>query len=204
MNNAEDDVLQMTDVMGAIRRMFINADTGSMTTNSDKAPAQSLQTAIGNLNLNMNNLFKQHNQTTQFLTYANQLWKLETYISNKLNSDFMQTKAGSSTMSTTIYVVRQRYMDKSAVVFYQVWLTMVLKRTLVCIVLAAVFTSMYATQLIDKKLYFTLLIVLLAYYVVWFYMQIDKNSRRDHVDPSILYNGKNPVTNPDSSSSSCN
>jgi hypothetical protein len=139
------------------------------------------------------NLFNQHNQTTQYLTYANQLWKLESYLSNKLASDYQANRFSNNKMTTTIYMTRQRYMDKAAAIFYKTWVSMMLRQTLFCILFAAVIISLYATSVITFEISIVLLVVLFLWYFFWFYHQIDLNSRRDHTDPSKFVDFVDPT-----------
>ena len=197
---AQADVLGTLDTMGRLMRQSIDDTSGEVTTTTSVSLA--LNEAIGFMNTYMTDLFKQHNQTTQFLTYANQLWKLESYIGNKLNSDYMTTANGGKTMSTTIYVVRQRYMDKVSKIFYRTWTAMVLRRTLLVVLIAAALMAMSSTGLIDNTILVVALVALVVYYIVWFYYQIDSNARRDPTDPAVFnFDYANSSTD---SANSCN
>ena len=181
--NAEADVLDALKQTNDLLNEFTNSAGGNNTDQNSQ-----LLRNMDVINQYMQNLFKQHNQTTQFLTYANQLWKLESYLSKKLHNDYMQVSNGSNTMSTTIYVVRQRYMDKTSTVFYRAWVTMVVKRTLLALLLIALLVALSSSQVITKTVFLILMAVVIIWYMVWFYYQIDTNSRRDPTDPSVFMN----------------
>ncbi len=198
--SAQADVLDTLDKMGQLQRQAIDDKTGAVNTASSVSVP--LNDAIGYLNTYMTDLFKQHNQTTQFLTYANQLWKLESYIGSKLDSDYMSTANGGNNMSTTIYVVRQRYMDKVSKIFYRTWTAMVLRRTLLVVLGAATLFSLSSTGVIDNTIFVVALILLVIYYVVWFYYQVDANARRDPTDPAV-YKFSYAANKKDSHNNSC-
>lgn len=180
-NNAEADVLDVLDQTNRLLRQYTDPSSGAFLNSYDMA----LMLNMSSINLHMQNLFKQHNEMTQFLTYANQLWQLESYISKKLQSDSIAVKKGSNTMTTTIYDVRQRYMDKTSTVFYRVWLTTVMKRSILTTLLFATVIALAADNLITPTVSYVLMAVLIVYYFIWFYGQIDKNSRRDPQDPNV-------------------
>ena len=199
---AEDDVLSSVELYGRVNRQIINDDGSTIDVPLSAYAPPVLNEAIGALNSYMNELFKQHNQTTQFLTYANQLWKLESYIASKLKSDYMSTASGQSAMSTTIYVVRQRYMDKVSKIYYNTWVAMVLRRTLLCILVAATLVSLNASGGLGNVPFMILMTALGIYYLWWFYYQIDQNARRDPTDPSVFKWTYSNSTN--STANSCN
>ena len=113
---------------------------------------------------------------------------------NDLLNEFTNSAGGNNTdqnsqlLRTTIYVVRQRYMDKTSTVFYRAWVTMVVKRTLLALLLIALLVALSSSQVITKTVFLILMAVVIIWYMVWFYYQIDTNSRRDPTDPSVFMN----------------
>ena len=185
MGYAEADVLDQLNYDAALLAAY-EAGKDYPSSMNDISPE------IANLGTYIETLFSQHNQTTQYLTYANQLWKLESYLSNKLGSDYNATASSNEKMNSTIYVARQRYMDKAATVFYRSWIAMVLRQTLFCIIFTAVLVALYSADMLTYPVLVFLLVLLFVWYFFWFYHQIDLNSRRDHTDPSIFIDWVNP------------
>lgn len=185
-SNAEADVLDSLRDTNELLSKYIDPQTNQPLPIYEEELIVNM-TAI---NVHMQNLFKQHNEMTQFLTYANQLWQLESYISKKLQSDSISVRRGTNTMSTTIYDVRQRYMDKSSTVFYRTWITMVLKRSILILLLVAAAAALAASDIITPTVSTVIIGILIAYYFIWFYGHIDLNSRRDRRDPNIYLDWK--------------
>jgi hypothetical protein len=182
----------------------IDPATGaSITSTSDLVTAQ-LDNSIASLNLYMTNLFKQHNQTTQNLTYANQLFKLESYISNKLSADYKRTVAGTRDISSTVYTVRQKYMDSTSTIWYNYWTMGTLQGTLWFYLIAASLLCLEINGAFNDVIFLILLGTVFLICTIWFYYRIDSYSRRDRLDPNVYLWSVNTGLANSSSSNSCN
>lgn len=169
----------------------VAADTANFSDGQMKAALESDPTlmteVVAHLNSYIAHLFNQHADLTKYLSYINQLYKLEAYLTNKLDADFRQTVSGNSSMNVVIHKVRQRFMDKAALVYYRSWVSHILRHTLLCILIAGALMALLTSQAIGPVLYYIALTVLGIYYVVWMYIQLDRHYRRDRTDPATYY-----------------
>ena len=145
-----------------------------------------INSAFDDMHIFMANLFQQHNRETQYLSYSNQLFKLESYISNKLAADHAKTVSGSTEMTTTIHQVRQRYADKASRVFYNSWFGYLFRVSLLFVLLAATLACLQMDGSVDKMIAVILLVILGLVYIVWIWIQIGQNAMRDRTNPNTI------------------
>lgn len=158
-------------------------------------PNDELSDSFDNLNVYMSNLFKQHNQTTQYLTYANQLLKLESYISNKLLADWHKVRSNSKDVRNIIHKIRQRYMDKQATVFFNYMIVGVMQVTIAVVLVSGIIMNLLLNGAIEPKLYYMLMGGIILFYFVYLYRTINLNSMRMRSNPNLFVFPKNPFFN---------
>ncbi len=176
---------------------FLQTNFSDGSTLNQTAPSARVA-AMQSLKDHIDELVKQHQDSTQAVSYANQLTKLESYIKKKLDVDYRQTFTSTDSVVKTIHQTRQRYIDKASQVYFNWWLVNVFHKSLLFLSVAAFLTIMTMSDALSAVAFTICMVVLSLLFVCWFYGQVGVDAMRDRDNPDVVvWNGAS------SSSSSC-
>lgn len=110
---------------------------------------------------------KQHEQITQYLTYANELYRTEKTLSSFMGREQESTKKTETKLRNNVYKARQRYLNRSYYIYWYSFYMFFMQMTIITLLTCGILMSFFVRGIIGPAAYYILLIVTLAVYTIW-------------------------------------
>lgn len=142
-----------------------------------------MQTSIANKmaaqNAYIMEQIKQHENITQYLTYSNELYRVENALGAFLEKESQAYVHNANKVTNNIFKIRQKYMDKVYYVFWYNFYTFFIQLTIVTILTCGVLMSFFVRGILGPLVYYLLLIAVLIAYTVYSSLYFSDYYRRN-------------------------